>query len=214
MRQWLGWKPCLAQNQKCSRLAHHGLIEIPLIRYPVSLASQVRLIIMPIYELKTEQFLPISLDEAWAFFATPVNLDRITPPELKFKIVSDVPGKMYPGQMIEYRIQAIPGIWQSWLTEITHVRDREYFVDEQRIGPYKMWHHQHSFEAVPDGTLVRDHVHYTMIMGPIGTLVHELYVKKQVRYIFNERQKILNSLFPTEKPSEKARNAEPEAVMV
>lgn len=161
---------------------------------------------MTVYDLRTEQFLPISLEDAWDFFSTPINLDAITPPELKFRILSDVSGKMYPGQIIQYRIQAIPGIWQSWLTEITHVVEREYFIDEQRFGPYKFWHHRHSFESVSGGVMMRDHIHYALPLGPLGAIVNAVYVGRQVRHIFNYRHQILEKRFPLDNGSKKAGN--------
>jgi len=147
-----------------------------------------------IYELHREQEIATDLDTAWDFIRSPANLDRITPPEMKFEIVSDVPEEMYNGLIIEYRIQ-IPVVGkQTWLTEIKHVRDRCSFVDEQRVGPYKLWFHYHEITETANGVRFTDQVIYQMPFGPLGTLVHALHVKGQLKAIFNYRARITPDL--------------------
>lgn len=151
---------------------------------------------MALHELYREQVLPISVKEAWDFFATPKNLNRITPEELKFQVLTDVPDKMYPGLLIEYRIQILPGIWQDWVTEIKYIEEEKSFVDEQRFGPYKFWFHRHTFTAEGEHVRMVDHVRYALPSGSLGKIVNALYVKKQLNYIFNYRLKVLEEIFP------------------
>ncbi|SHJ03789.1 Ligand-binding SRPBCC domain-containing protein [Malonomonas rubra DSM 5091] len=146
--------------------------------------------------LEKEIILNVSQEKLWDFMATPANLNELTPPELYFQIVSDLPDRMYNGLMIEYRIR-IPlfGNWR-WLTEIKHIRDGEYFVDEQRIGPYRLWHHQHLLEPAGEKqTRMIDRVSYRLPFGPFGLLVHELRVKQMLEEIFDYRSKRLQELF-------------------
>ena len=143
-----------------------------------------------------QQFLPISLDEAWDFFSTPHNLEKITPENMSFKILSTHKmEEVYPGQIITYKISPFLGIQMDWMTEITHVKDKAFFVDEQRFGPYKFWHHQHFFKAVDGGVLMEDLVHYKMPFGVLGTIAHALFIRKQLENIFNYRKKILADYF-------------------
>ena len=149
-----------------------------------------------VYSIKTVQNLPISLDQAWEFFSSPANLKEITPDELGFNIVSKHHGeKMYPGQIIEYKVSPVLNIPIYWMTEITHVADKKYFVDEQRFGPYAMWHHQHHFRDVPGGTEMRDIVHYALPGGPIGDLINDRIVAAKVAEIFAHRRRALDRLF-------------------
>lgn len=148
-----------------------------------------------VHQLYYEQVVPTTLQEAWDFIRRPENLNRITPPELDFEIVSDVPENMSNGLMIEYRI-GIPMLGkQSWLTEIKHIRDQHSFVDEQRIGPYKLWNHYHEIAEVEGGVRFIDHVHYALPFGPLGSIAHCVYVKKQLRHIFGFRENALQQLF-------------------
>lgn len=146
------------------------------------------------YVLKTTQCLPIDLDAAWDFFSSPDNLDAITPPDVKFRQLSPAE-KMYPGQIIRYYISPILGIPLFWMTEITHVRAKEYFVDEQRFGPYALWHHKHFFKSIPGGVEVTDQVDYKMPLGFLGTIAHVLFVRKQIEEIFEYRHKVLEERF-------------------
>ncbi len=145
-----------------------------------------------VYSIKTVQHLPISLQEAWDFFSSPANLSTITPDHLGFQIVSKHHGeKMYAGQIIEYTVKPVLGIPLYWMTEISHVEDKKYFVDEQRFGPYSLWHHQHHFKETSAGVEMTDIVHYKLPLGILGRLAHCLFVKKQLKQIFDYRYKIV-----------------------
>ncbi|MGQ7869727.1 SRPBCC family protein [Sunxiuqinia sp. sy24] len=148
-----------------------------------------------IYTLKVEQKLPISLDEAWDFFSNPLNLERITPSNMQFKITSGKPKPMHPGQIITYRVAPFKGFSTNWVTEITHVADKQFFVDEQRFGPYSMWHHEHHFEAKEYGILMTDKVSYKLPLGWLGNLAQQLFVYKQLQSIFNYRYTWLSKQF-------------------
>jgi ligand-binding SRPBCC domain-containing protein len=151
-----------------------------------------------IYTLESRQVVPLTLVQAWDFFSSPQNLKRITPPSMGFDITSDGSGvMMYPGMIITYRIRPFLGIPITWVTEITHVTQYEYFVDEQRVGPYSFWHHKHFFREVVGGVEVCDLVHYRMPFSFFGSIVHRLAVRKQLEWIFNYRKKKLEELFPT-----------------
>lgn len=146
---------------------------------------------MRIYRLTQEQVLPVSLPEAWAFFSSPQNLDAITPRDLGFRIVSCDSGPMCESQIIEYRIRVAPGLWLPWVTEIKSVDPGHSFVDEQRFGPYRFWHHRHQFDAVPGGVLMRDLVHYALPFDPLARLVHALFVRPKLERIFQFRREEL-----------------------
>ncbi|HEY3372276.1 MAG TPA: SRPBCC family protein [Prolixibacteraceae bacterium] len=145
-----------------------------------------------IYTLEVQQLLSSSLDEAWDFFSSPANLARITPPHMGFLITSGTPAPMYPGQIITYRVSPFPGITTNWITEITHVSKNRYFVDEQRFGPYRMWHHEHHFEAQGQGVLMTDRVSYKLPLGVFGRMAHFLFVRKQLEQIFAFRKQYLD----------------------
>jgi ligand-binding SRPBCC domain-containing protein len=147
---------------------------------------------------KTEQLLPLSLEEAWDFFATPRNLNAVTPKELEFRITSDVPDKMYEGLMIMYKIKPMLNIPIDWVTEITHIKELNYFVDEQRKGPYKMWHHAHHFKEVQEGVLMTDILHYEIGKSIFGWLAGKLFVHRKVKEIFQYRNKALATYFNSE----------------
>jgi ligand-binding SRPBCC domain-containing protein len=149
-----------------------------------------------IYSLKTVQRIPISLNKAWEFFSSPANLQEITPDNLGFKIISKHHGdKMYAGQVIEYKVSPLLGIPVYWMTEITHVEDQSYFVDEQRYGPYGMWHHQHHFKEMEGGVEMTDIIHYKLPLWLLGDIANSLFVKKQLQQIFNYRYKKVEELF-------------------
>ncbi len=150
---------------------------------------------MKLHTLEQKQTLPISLDEAWEFFSSPANLDAITPDDLGFHITSPLAGKMFDGQIITYRVRIAPLIHVTWVTEIKCVEECRAFVDEQRFGPYKFWHHRHEFEAVPGGVLMRDKVHYALPFGPFGAIAHALFVRRKLEWIFAFRRKLLVSRF-------------------
>jgi ligand-binding SRPBCC domain-containing protein len=140
-----------------------------------------------IYTLEVKQFLQISLAEAWDFFSSPGNLSKITPPQMGFITTSGTPAKMYPGQIITYKVSPFPGFKTNRVTEITHVSDLSFFVDEQRFGPYRMWHHEHRFEALDKGVLMTDRVSYKLPFGIFGRIAHGLFVKTQLKQIFEYR---------------------------
>jgi ligand-binding SRPBCC domain-containing protein len=149
------------------------------------------------YSLRTEQAMPISLDKAWDFFSSPTNLSKITPPEMNFLVTSDnnPDTKMYPGMIITYIVSPVLGIKLNWMTEITHVKEKEYFVDEQRFGPYALWHHQHHFKEVKGGVLMVDQLNYAIPYGFIGRIANRLLVEKKVKEIFEFRRKAIEQLF-------------------
>ncbi len=149
-----------------------------------------------IYTLTSEQTLPISLDEAWEFFTVPGNLDRITPAEMNFSITNKPGPHTYQGQIITYAIGILPLIKSNWITEITHFVPKKFFVDEQRFGPYAMWHHEHHFSETADGVLMQDIVNFKMPFGIIGDILAGKLVKDRVVFIFESRYKILQKLFP------------------
>ena len=149
-----------------------------------------------VYSFKTVQKIPIGLDKAWDFFSDPGNLQEITPGNLGFKIISKYHGdKMYAGQVIEYQVSPVLGIPLYWMTEITHVEDRKYFVDEQRYGPYSMWHHQHHFKVIEGGVEMTDIVHYKLPLWFFGDMANSLFVKKQLQRIFDHRFKKVGEMF-------------------
>ena len=151
---------------------------------------------MKIYSLTKKQFLPISLDQAWDFFSSPINLKKITPEYMGFEITSDLgDGKMYPGQIITYVVTPVLGIPMSWATEITHVVDKKYFVDEQRFGPYTFWHHQHWFKTVEGGVEMTDIVNYGLPLGFLGRIANSLFVKSKLEEIFGYREKVADTMF-------------------
>ena len=150
---------------------------------------------MTVHTLEQEQRLPITRDVAWEFFSSPRNLDEITPSELGFKIVSLPDEAMYEGQIITYKVMILPGIWVPWVTEIKAVDEGKSFVDEQRFGPYKFWHHRHTFEEIRGGVLMRDLVHYGLGFGPFGALAHGLFVRSKLKMIFEFRKETLEQRF-------------------
>ncbi|MBL7935237.1 MAG: SRPBCC family protein [Bacteroidia bacterium] len=153
---------------------------------------------MNFYSIKSTQHLPISLEEAWDFFSSPNNLAKITPPDMGFIITSDKKDgeKMYAGQIITYILKPMLGIPVKWMTEITHVKEGEYFIDEQRFGPYKLWHHRHSFKKIATGVEMHDEVNYALPFGILGTMAHNLFIRKRIEYIFEYRTKVLEQQFP------------------
>lgn len=140
--------------------------------------------------------MPIDLATAWEFFSSPQNLQKITPAEMGFIITSDnETSKTYAGQIITYKISPVLGIPLDWMTEITHVQEPNYFVDEQRFGPYTMWHHEHHFKAIPGGVEMTDIVYYKLPLGFLGEIAHQLFVKQQLAGIFSYRSRKLIELF-------------------
>ena len=150
---------------------------------------------MKIYRLHKKQNLPITVDEAWEFLSSPKNLKTITPDYMGFQILSGAEKPMYPGQIIQYIVTPVLGIKTKWVTEITHVMDKKYFVDEQRYGPYALWHHKHFINPIEGGVEMEDIIDYKIPLGFIGRLAHPLLVKPKLNEIFEYRQKKLIELF-------------------
>jgi ligand-binding SRPBCC domain-containing protein len=152
---------------------------------------------MSVHRFDTTTVLPITREEAWAFFSDPRNLARITPPAMGFVIKSEVPEHVYTGLMITYTVRPMLNVPVTWVTEITSVVEGDRFVDEQRVGPYAMWHHEHHFREVPGGTEMRDIIHYAVPGGPFGDLVKHYVVARRVAEIFAYRRRVLDGLFGT-----------------
>lgn len=157
---------------------------------------------MKIYTLKSKQKLPISVEEAWQFLSDPKNLKRITPEYMGFDIISGGERAIYAGQLIQYIVTPLFGIKTKWVTEITHVVEGKYFVDEQRFGPYSLWHHTHFLNEIEGGVEMEDIVNYKLPFGFLGTLVHPFLVKPKLTEIFEHRTKTLIHLFGEYKPNE------------
>lgn len=154
---------------------------------------------MAVHTLKRVQRLPIPLEKAWDFFSSPLNLKEITPAYMGFRVTSDPDflSPMYAGQVITYTVKPLFGIPLFWMTEITQVAPGKYFIDEQRVGPYALWHHQHHFKQIPGGVEMTDLVHYRVPLGPLGDLANGLFVRRQLEGIFNYRWNKLEGLFGT-----------------
>ena len=149
---------------------------------------------MKLYQLKKSQKLLISTETAWNFFSNPANLSKITPPWLNFEVKTELPEKMYAGIIIIYFVRPLLNIPQTWVTEITHVNEPNYFVDEQRFGPYKLWHHQHIFTKTEDGgVMMEDIVSYVVPFGFIGRILNSTIISKKINAIFNYRRGCLIS---------------------
>ena len=150
---------------------------------------------MKIYRLHIIQNLPISINEAWNFLSDPVNLKTITPDYMGFEILSGAEKKMFPGQIIQYIVTPILGIPTKWVTEITHVKKGEYFVDEQRFGPYSLWHHKHFLKPIKNGVEMEDIIDYKIPFGLFGQMIHPILVKPKLNEIFKYREIKLVELF-------------------
>lgn len=153
---------------------------------------------MKIHSIEVKQKLPVNLATAWDFFSSPKNLNAITPKDLSFKIVSGADSKAYSGQIITYMVSPIWNISMNWVTEITQCIEGKYFIDEQRFGPYKFWHHQHHFEETHNGVIMTDILHYALPYGWLGELMGYLFIHNKVHGIFNFREKILLEIFKNE----------------
>lgn len=149
-----------------------------------------------VHTIKSTQILPVSIETAWKFFSDPHNLLTITPPFLNLKVTNEIYGEeVYAGQVITYTVRPLLGIPLPWMTEITHVEKGKLFVDEQRQGPYSIWHHQHHFKAVTGGVEMTDLVHYKLPLGFIGNLANGPLVKGKLRQIFGFRYTKVVALF-------------------
>lgn len=151
------------------------------------------------YTLRRTQLLHTSIEDAWKYFSAPKNLQEITPDDMGFYLLSDVPEEMYEGLFIHYKVSPFLGLKLDWTTEITHVRERQFFVDEQRVGPYRIWHHEHHFKEVEGGVEMTDIISYQLPFGIVGNLAHALFVKKKLEGIFGYRYKKVEELFGTKK---------------
>lgn len=150
---------------------------------------------MQFYQLTSKQTLPISQAKAWEFLSNPKNLAVITPSHMGFHILGGADRAMFPGQIIQYTVKPFTLISTKWVTEITHVKEGEYFVDEQRFGPYSLWHHKHFIKKVPEGVEMEDIIDYKLPFGFLGRLMHPILVKGQLRRIFEFRENKLAELF-------------------
>jgi ligand-binding SRPBCC domain-containing protein len=150
---------------------------------------------LKLYQFNSKQQLPISLDEAWEFLTDARNLKLLTPPELEMKVLYGTERGMYAGQLIEYSVKPLPFYRTNWVTHITQVKEKEYFVDEQLYGPYATWHHKHFIKAIPGGTLMEDVIHYKLPFGPLGKLANGLLVKEKLNDIFRFRESALIEKF-------------------
>ncbi|MEM7548771.1 MAG: SRPBCC family protein [Bacteroidota bacterium] len=158
---------------------------------------------MKVYKLKRTQKLNISIKEAWEFFSSPLNLKEITPEFMQFNVLTDLEGvRMYEGMIIEYTVRPKLNIPIHWVTEIKSVSEPYFFIDEQRFGPYRFWHHEHHFQEVDDGVIMDDIVHYAIPYGFLGRIAGSLFVEKDVNDIFDYRFDVLEKKFNQKKKSE------------
>ncbi len=164
-----------------------------------SVSKQAKNNIMKVYKKETIQHINASIEECWTFFSSPKNLQKITPETMGFQI-TDYDGKsMYAGQIIQYKVSPLAGLKLSWTTEITFVKDKEYFIDEQRFGPYALWHHKHFFEPTENGVKMTDVVHYALPLGFLGRIMNTLVVKNKLKEIFDYRVVKVNEIFNSKK---------------
>ena len=150
---------------------------------------------MKIYTLHKKLKLPITLDQAWNFLSNPKNLKTITPDSMNFQMVSVVDRPLYTGQIIQYTVTPLLGIKAIWVSEITHIEEKKYFVDVQMFGPYALWHHKHFIKEVEGGVEMEDIIDYKVPLGILGQLVHPILVKPKLEEIFSYRQNKLIELF-------------------
>jgi len=151
---------------------------------------------MAYHQLYFTQKIPASIDLVWEFISKPENLKKITPEYMGFDITTrNMPQKMYPGMMIGYKVSPLFGLKMDWLTEITQVSEKEFFIDEQRVGPYKIWHHQHRIEAIEKGVLMTDILTYLPPMAFLGEIANKLIIRKKLNEIFAYRNKVLIEIF-------------------
>ena len=147
------------------------------------------------YQLKTKQFVKTDMATCWDFFSDPKNLSKITPQSMGFIVRTELPDKMYEGLMIEYTVSPMLGIPMNWITEIKTVKNHSFFVDEQRKGPYRIWHHEHHFKEVEGGVEMTDIVSYELPLGFLGRLMHPILVKNKLKEIFDYRRQKVDELF-------------------
>ncbi|WP_422362132.1 SRPBCC family protein [Reichenbachiella sp.] len=151
---------------------------------------------MAFYQYYKAQVVDARREELWDFISTPKNLKRITPDHMGFDITSShAADKMYEGMIISYNVSPLPGFKTEWVTEITHIREGEFFVDEQRIGPYTMWHHQHILEEIDELVVMKDIITYQPPFSILGALANSLFIKKKLDEIFDYREKAIDDYF-------------------
>ena len=151
---------------------------------------------MAFYQLHKQQIIGASTDEVWNFISSPENLREITPDSMNFRILSEnLPEKMYPGMIIKYKVSPLQGLSMTWVTEITHVEEKRYFVDDQRMGPYAIWHHQHFLEPHENGVLMTDIVSYKPPLGFFGSIANRLFIRRQLDKIFSYRERVITERF-------------------
>ncbi len=163
-----------------------------------------KLYFMKLYQLQAKQALPISKEEAWDFLSNPNNLKVITPDHMGFHILDEINRPMFSGQIIPYIVSPLPGFKTKWVTEITHVSKGRYFVDEQRFGPYSLWHHKHFIKPTETGVIMEDIIDYKIPFGLLGQILHPVLIKRKLNQIFKYREQKLQELFGSipEIPSE------------
>ena len=151
---------------------------------------------MAFYQFKKTQEINSNIEKVWDFISNPNNLKKITPDYMGFDIVSEnIPAKMYEGMIIAYKVSPLFGLKTTWVTEITNCKEYRYFVDEQRVGPYKIWHHQHILEPAKNGVLMTDIISYQPPYGLLGKLANKIMIKRKLKEIFNYRTKALQDIF-------------------
>lgn len=151
---------------------------------------------MKVHQIYRQQALALPLEQAWAFFSSPLNLNQITPEFFQIEIKSDLPEQIYAGLLISYRMKAVWGIPMAWLSEVCHCQDLAYFVYQQREGPFKFWSHQVRLTLIPAGVLLEDIVFYTLPFGILGEIFHSLVIKKKLQAIFDTRRDYLQNQWP------------------
>jgi len=152
---------------------------------------------MGFYQFQKKQNLNASIDEVWDFISSPANLKEITPPYMGFDITTEnLPEKMYPGMIISYIVKPLAGIPVNWVTEITEISEKKFFIDQQRIGPYSFWHHQHFLEPYDNTVQMTDIVSYKPPFGFIGSIANEIIIRRKIREIFDYREAVLRRIFP------------------
>lgn len=151
---------------------------------------------MPFYQFKKTQFLPSNKNDVWSFISSPENLKKITPSYMGFDITSPLEeSRMYSGMIISYMVKPLLNIPIKWISEITHIRETEYFVDEQRVGPYSLWHHEHHLKEVENGVMMTDIVSYKPPFGIFGALMNALFIRRKLEEIFEFRRKTMGQVF-------------------
>jgi ligand-binding SRPBCC domain-containing protein len=153
---------------------------------------------MRLYKLERKQIIPAKIDDVWNFFSNPIKLNMITPPDLALNITSELPHEVFAGLLIIYTVRPFTGMKVKWVTEITHVERPYMFVDEQRFGPYRFWHHRHIFREVSEGTEAEDYVVYALRFDPFSRPINAIFVKRQLEYIFDYRREAIRKIFGVE----------------